>query len=351
MTTSANKLTIQYHEELNPLIWEDDKLKPEIKEKLLEVAEAFLEFIEVTVDVEDITFTGSLANYNYTEYSDIDLHIITDFTDYKVDKDLLKDYFKAKKTVWNSSHNIQIKGYDVETYIQDKTEPHHSTGVYSIKHDKWLVKPTKHTPIDKKALLNKVQSMKELINYALSDKCDLECAENAKDKILKARQAGLERSGEFSLENLAFKELRRVGEIDRLVQGVTAKRDAELSLNQETFKTFMNGLPGMGGTGKGSRGPRHQALDAGVSKLTKSDGKSTKLVAKMHTDMETPFHEIENLKKKDKGKTYITPPTARSIARFYNINIEKALTEPRGLSTSGISLGYDPVVRQYFLSK
>ena len=350
MTTSANKLTIQYHDELNPLIWENNKLKPEIKEKLLEVAEAFLEFIEISVDVEDITFTGSLANYNYTEYSDIDLHIITDFNDYKIDKDLLKDYFKAKKSVWNSSHNIKIKGYDVETYIQDKTEPHHSTGVYSIKHDEWLVKPTKHAPIDKKVLLAKVQSWKELIDYALSEKCDLECAETVKEKILKARQAGLEKSGEFSLENLAFKELRRSGDVERLIKGVNDKIDKELSLSQETFKSFM-GLPGMGGTGKGSRGPHHQKLDAGVSKLVKSDGKSAKLVAKVHTDMETPFHEIENLKKKTTGRTYLPVQTAHAIARFYNLNMDKVNKEPRGLSTSGISIGYDPAARQYYLSK
>ena len=66
---------------------------------------------------------------------------------------LLKDYFKAKKTVWNSSHNIKVKSYDVETYIQDASEPHHSTGVYSIKHDSWIVKPVKAGAIDKKTLL------------------------------------------------------------------------------------------------------------------------------------------------------------------------------------------------------
>jgi predicted nucleotidyltransferase len=351
MLPSANSLTFEYHDSLNPLIWQNSKLRPEIKEKLLEVAEAFLEFIEITIDIEDITFTGSLANFNYTQYSDIDLHIITDFSDYSIDKDLLKDYFKAKKTVWNSSHNIKIKNYDVEAYIQDSAEPHHSTGVYSIKHDDWLVKPVKAGTIDKKALLKKVESIKALIDHALSDKCDVECAENVKDKILKMRQAGLNKAGEFSIENLAFKELKRSKDIDKLVHGVIAKRDEELSLSQENFKTFLttNGIaPG----GKGSRGKRHQSDKAGVTKMTNINNTgSVSMVAKMHSDMETPFHEIENLKKKEKGKTYLIPQTARAIARWYNINMDKVPVEPRGLSTSGIVLGYDPMVKRYYLSK
>jgi predicted nucleotidyltransferase len=353
MLSSANDLTFEYHNELNPLIWEGDVLKPEIKDKLFQIAEAFLEFIEIPVDIEDITMTGSLANYNYTEYSDIDLHIITDSREYKIDKTLLLDYFKAKKTIWNSSHEIKIKGYDVEVYIQDILEPHHSTGVYSIKSDTWLVEPSKIIKaVDKKAILKKVESMKNMINHALSDNCDLECAENVKMKILKSRQAGLVKNGEYSVENLAFKELRRTKDIDRLIQGVTAKRDAELSLKQETFKMY-TGLPGMGGTGKGSRGPRHRGLTAGASKLTKdpSTVKSVKVVAAMHTDMESPFNEVENIKKKERGKAYLTPQIASSIARWYNLNFEKVLTEPRGLSTSGIVLGYDPSVKKYYLKK
>jgi len=349
MLPSANKLTYEYHDSLNPVIWQNGKLKPEIKEKLLEVVEAFLEFVEITVDVEDITFTGSLANFNYTEYSDIDLHILTDYNDYNIDKDLLKDYFKAKKTVWNSSHNIKIKNYDVETYIQDISEPHHSTGVYSIKHDEWLVKPVKAGTVDKKALLKKVESIKELINHALSDKCDVECAENVKDKILKMRQAGLEKSGEFSIENLAFKELRRSGDIDKLIKGVIAKTDKELSLSQENFKSFF-GIPGMTGERK-PRGPRHQAPLAGVRKLMNPNAKTVGVVAKMHTDKETPFSQIENLKKQKNGKVPINPTLAANIARFYDINFDKVKEKPRGLSTSGISLMYDPVFKAYFLTK
>jgi len=351
MLFPENKLTIEDHNSLNPTIWQNDKLRPEVKDKLIDVAQAFLESIEIDVDVEDITFTGSLANFNYTPYSDIDLHILTDLDSYKYDKEVLKDYFKAKKTVWNSSHEIKIKGFDVEVYIQDINEEHHSTGVYSIKNDDWLVHPSKSKPVDRHAIMAKVKTMKDAIEHALSDNCDLECAEIAKEKILKARAAGLERAGEFSVENLAFKELRRSGDIDRLIKGVIEKKDKELSLSQETFKNFF-GMPGILAKKDGSRGKRHHGVKAGVSKMTNPDNvKSLSMVAKSHSEMETPFIEIENLKKKPKGKTYLLPHTAKAIAYFYGMNMEKVNVNPRGLSTSGIVLGWDPSVRKYYLHK
>jgi predicted nucleotidyltransferase len=359
MLPSENRLTLEYHDKLNPEIWEHGKLRPEIKEKLLEVAEAFLESIELAVDVEDITFTGSLANYNYTPYSDIDLHIITDLDLYKQDKELLKDYFKAKRTVWNSAHSIKIKGYDVEAYIQDRNEKHYATGVYSIRDDSWLVAPSKVKPANEKEVIAKVEAMRSSIEHALSDKCDVECAENIKDKILKTRAAGLERAGEFSVENLAYKELRRAGDIERLLQGVINKKDSELSLKQETkggnFKTFMGGFS-MAPGGKGSRGPNHAQKDGmslnGARKITNPNTKgSLSPIAKVHREPESPFKEIENLKKKTKGKTYIIPQTAQAIAYYYGLSMEKVHKEPRGISTSGIVLGLDPLVNRYYVHK
>ena len=93
MDASANTITFEYHKELNPNIWTDNKLNPEIREKLLEIAAAFVDYLDLDVDIEDITLTGSLANYNYTKYSDFDLHILTDYKQYDVDKDLLKDTY------------------------------------------------------------------------------------------------------------------------------------------------------------------------------------------------------------------------------------------------------------------
>ena len=348
MSLSANNTTFEFHCELNPLIWDCMLLKPEIKNKLLEIAMAFIDSIEMDIDVEDITLTGSLANFNYTKYSDFDLHIVTNFEDYATDPVLLKDYFDAKKTIWNTTRNITIKGYEVELYVQNAAEPHHSTGVYSLKSDVWLKEPkpiTNVQQVDKAAILKKKQTMLDMINYAISPECGVEDAVKTKEKFLKMRKIGLEKNGEFSAENLAYKELRRSGDIERLIQGVLAKKDEILSLKQENFKSYTS----VYGTEK--RGARHQSLTAGVNKATSANAKTVGMVARVHTNQETPFPKIERLKGKYKGIEMLTPQEVQGIAAFYNLDLEKIKTQPRGLSTSGIEIKYNPQANIYILSK
>jgi predicted nucleotidyltransferase len=349
-------LTFEFHNELNPLLWENGKLKPEIQDKLLEIAQAFLDTIDIDVDVEDVTLTGSLANYNYTKYSDFDLHIITDYTDYKVDTELLKDYFNAKKTVWNTTRDIAIKGYDVEIYIQDINEPHHSTGVYSLKNDEWIKKPSatkEKAEIDLSLVSKKKQAMLDMINFALSDDCDVECAEKAKEKFMELRKAGLDKGGEFSPENLAFKELRRSGDVERLVQGILAKKDKQLSLDsvqrlqEKNFKSFMSVF--------NKRGPRHRQLKAGLSSLGKigtDKVKSVGMVAQMHKINKNDTVPVHNLKKKELGSGPITNDVAQNIIAQYNLDINKIKSgQPRKLSTSNIEIGFDSQRNVFYLRK
>ncbi len=353
MDTTSNTFTYEFHKELNPEVWIGEELNPVIKEKLLEIAEEFLEFLELEIDVEDITFTGSLANYTYTKYSDFDIHIITDFNSYGEDKEVIEDYFNAKKTVWNTTRNITIKGYDVEMYVQDTSAEHYSTGVYSLKNDKWIVEPKPikdKTEIDPAQVAVKKKAMLDIINYALASDCDVECAERAKDKFKEFRKAGLEKGGELSPENLAFKELRRSGDIEKLMQGVLAKKDKMLSLDSVqkenvNFKNFM------GITNK--RGPRHQSLTAGINKIAKGDpGKSLSIVAQMHKRKPNETVPVHNLKKKTSGGAPISNEKANEIIAKYNLDINKIRNgAPRKLSTSGIAIGFNPQTNSYYLSK
>ena len=113
------------------------------KSILLAIGYDFFDNLGLDVDVEDFTFTGSLANYNYTKYSDLDLHLLVDFKKIDENLDLVKEYFRARTSLWNQKHKILIKNYEVEIYVQDVDEEHHSTGVYSIKNDKWIANPWK----------------------------------------------------------------------------------------------------------------------------------------------------------------------------------------------------------------
>ena len=132
---------------LNPEIWdnyddvENSKMKEDIRDGLLNIANEFIDSLGFDIFVQDITMTGSLANFNWSEFSDIDLHIIYDFTESGSEEELYKDLFNLKRTVFNSQHDITVKGYEVETYVQDMNEPHMSTGVYSVLYDEWLIQP------------------------------------------------------------------------------------------------------------------------------------------------------------------------------------------------------------------
>ena len=137
--------SIQYHDEKSPLIWgEDGKLKEDVRKVLLLNVKRFLEFSDLeNLDYSDVILTGSMANFNYNENSDLDVHVIMDFAQISENEDFVSDFLKMKKTLWNERMPVQVKGHDVEMYYQDASEPHHSTGTYSLMKDEWINEPTK----------------------------------------------------------------------------------------------------------------------------------------------------------------------------------------------------------------
>jgi hypothetical protein len=132
---------IQFHNQLNPNLWESDKtLKKEVLSALSNIAEAFVEYLDLPdLNIEDITLSGSNAAYTYTKYSDLDLHIIVNASE--KEKVILRKYVDAKKNLFNEQHNITVKGQPVELYVQFVDDPHTSAGVYSIQRDEWVEEP------------------------------------------------------------------------------------------------------------------------------------------------------------------------------------------------------------------
>jgi len=204
-------------EVLEPRIWEEEALKPLISTKLIKIAQDFIDNLPIEVDVEDIRLTGSLANYNWSTYSDIDLHIIVDFAGVDENRALVKSFFDNARMRWNNKHHITMKGYDVEIYIEDSREQHLSSGIYSLLEEEWIKKPQRfRNSIDFFSARKKADDMETQANMvnnlvnAEKFKEALKAIERIKNKIKKMRNAGLESAmREFSIENIAFKILRR----------------------------------------------------------------------------------------------------------------------------------------------
>ena len=226
-------------ETLSDQIFEEKKghfvMRDEIKKRLLEVSNDFIESLGVEFFIHDVVLTGSLANYNWSQYSDVDLHILIDFEESKYEMDILKEFFDAKKNVWNEKHDIKIKGYDVEVYVQDVNEEHISSGVYSILHNKWIIEPEKENPnIDDRKILEKGEEFGKKIDHLTKNPKDItiDQLEDLRKKIKEFRQSGLESGGEYSYENLTFKLLRRNGYIQKLLRLKTQLTDKKLSITQ-----------------------------------------------------------------------------------------------------------------------
>lgn len=232
--------SFKVHRDLNRNFWtDDDKLNPKIRSALIGIAMTFYSSIDVEnkPEIKDIVFTGSLANYNYSKFSDVDLHLLFDFKAMGEHKEHFEKIFSLAKSAWNDKHNIKIKGHDVEIYTEDVTNPHVSTGLYSIKDDKWIKVPEKKVPIfDKLDVKSKVnffvtEYKKLLQDYKNNDLAQLkQKIEHLQEKIKKYRQSGLDRGGEFSVENITFKILRRIKLLDKLATLKISTIDKNLSL-------------------------------------------------------------------------------------------------------------------------
>jgi 8-oxo-dGTP pyrophosphatase MutT (NUDIX family) len=208
-------------DELCPNFWQNEKLNSEIRKKLLEIAEDFVDGTPIEGRIEDITLTGSMAGYNYYDGSDVDLHILVDFEE---EDEIIKDLMNALRINWNNSHDIMIIGHQVEIYVQDSNEKHYSSGVYSLSDDKWIQKPSKDDPqIDTAAVVKKAEGLSDEID-ALEDEFNEQKYEKVynsvqrlREKLKNMRSAGLEDEGIYSIENLAFKLLRNSSQIGKLM--------------------------------------------------------------------------------------------------------------------------------------
>lgn len=219
--------------QLNPKIWINGKINSRVRLRLLDIADDFISSLEVDwVKPDDIILTGSLANYNWSKFSDFDLHILMDFKKVDDRTNFVKDYFDSKKNLWNEKHeNLKIYGFPVEVYVQDTNEEHTASGIYSLERNEWIKEPEqnriKAIKLDKFLIKEKVlKFMKAIekleIQYEHANTEDeLErIAEKSKaifDYLKRLRRESLKSGGEMSSGNIIYKCLKRFLFLKKLI--------------------------------------------------------------------------------------------------------------------------------------
>jgi len=225
--------SFRLQDDLNPKLWNDFEIDNLVRKQLITIAKDFYEGCDLQAKIKDIVLCGSLCNYNWSEkYSDFDLHIIIDFIDVDDEYELVENLCDLAKKMWNTLHQIKIKGYDVEIAIQDsdvmlqEIEDGKMGGVFSLKNNKWIKIPEKiEFKPNERMIKEKSKVLMMLIDEIEEDSKTKEFSQlenrikKVWNKIKDYRKSGLEsESGEFSIGNLIFKLLRRNGYIDRFME-------------------------------------------------------------------------------------------------------------------------------------
>lgn len=217
------------HDTLNQDLFEGNHLRPEVREALLRIAGKFQNTLGLNIDPVDVYFTGSGANFNYNELSDIDLHLVYDFEQIGINAEILVKYFIAKKQVFNNDYDITIKGMPVEVGVENLNEPIVSSAIYSVAKDQWMLEPKDAEHLlpkpDMKQYYEIVQRIEDAIESRNSKKIG-----DLWDELYRIRKDSLAHDGEYGHGNGLFKKLRNLGYLDRLKHAYYSSASEELSL-------------------------------------------------------------------------------------------------------------------------
>lgn len=235
---------VEMHDILNPNIWTNDNhLRPEVKDKLEEIVNEFLielEENEIPIHILDVHLVGSNASYNYTDKSDLDVHIIANLEDVTCDPYVLNLLYGYFKSYFNDKYDISIHGVDVELYIEDVNTSSISNGIYSLFDDEWVKFPEK-IEVPDVDISKDIIPYKNMYDSAMDSKDGMEAIMLVDDLYL-LRRNSLSTDGEYGIGNLIFKEFRNNGWLDKLKDLSNEYKSETLTLEQlnESLNDFMS---------------------------------------------------------------------------------------------------------------
>lgn len=230
--SEVNVSSLEQQETLQQDIWQDNMLNSKIRLKLLDIADDFIAFLNLKwIKPIDIVLTGSICGYNWSDYSDIDMHVILDFNEIDTKVDLVREYLDMKKNEWNEAHdNLNMFGFKVECYVEHKDDKAISNGIYSLNKNKWIKKPSESShdltelqmvkvKLVTSSIMTKIDDLIQMF-YETQDEYELRSLDNEVTDLLvdikQLRKKGLELDGEQSTNNLSYKLLRRFGYLDKI---------------------------------------------------------------------------------------------------------------------------------------
>lgn len=243
---------------LPPGIWKDeDTLDSKVRLKLLDIADDFWEYVNLSwVEPKGIIITGSICNFNWSKFSDIDLHIIADFREIDEKTEFVKQYLDSKKNEWNNEHEgLKIMGFPVELYVQNVDDDIEAGGIYDLEENKWVRKPNPHSiksiGLNKFSIKDKAAEIMTIIDdmydklSTTTDGHEVEQigddAHYLWDKVKDLRKKSLSKNGESGSGNIVYKVLRRTGYLDRLFKLFSTVYDRSNSIT-ESMKKYLTVL-------------------------------------------------------------------------------------------------------------
>ena len=219
------------HDELNQQLFDNDILRKNIRQRLLEIVDLFISKVKednIPINVIDYWLLGSNAAYNYGSKSDIDIHIIVNLEDLGVDPYILQVLYDYIKSDFNKKYDIMVKGHEVELYLEDVRSGAVTNGIYSLKQNRWIKFPTRteYMRFD----VTETDEYKDWYQRYLELE-DSEIEQFINDLYL-MRKESLATEGEWGAGNLVFKEFRNLGYLDSLKDRKYKYRSKELTMEE-----------------------------------------------------------------------------------------------------------------------
>lgn len=219
--------SMQRHDALESTYWDGDKMRPEVQASLKKTGLQYFGRLEQKlpcVKLKDILFTGSLSNYNYTSFSDVDLHLTVDIADCKC-KALVSEYITLMNYYHHETEEEVFLRRPMQVTVIMANQDKGQDSRYSVLQAKWVVmpEPGRKVPYSKQALSDYVMAYHEQIRelkalFHTDPKAfDCERAQSLFSKLKQERAAGLKGArGYDSIENTAYRVIRSVGDLSTL---------------------------------------------------------------------------------------------------------------------------------------